>query len=197
MSQPPQPGQRLRHQPAHRATGTHRLAGQPPRDAAGATPPQLWQAARPDAQAVLSGQRAAVLLLRIGSPDDLHAYALRGAVFKTWVVGETLSIATTSACRPTCSSGATTTDSRSTSSSSTRHERRAACSRPHRRGRVATQTLCKNCGSLRKFLQISVGHPPMPLRSNAHRSSRLLRSMALSERLLAPPARMRTSTSRT
>ncbi len=31
-----------------------------------------------------------MLLLRIGSPDDLHAYALRGAVFKTWVVGETL-----------------------------------------------------------------------------------------------------------
>ena len=29
-------------------------------------------------------------LLRIGSPDDLHAHALRGAVFETWVVAETL-----------------------------------------------------------------------------------------------------------
>ena len=29
-------------------------------------------------------------LLRIASPDDLHAHAMRGAVFETWVVGETL-----------------------------------------------------------------------------------------------------------
>ncbi len=29
-------------------------------------------------------------LLRTVSPDDLHAHALRGAVFETWVVGETL-----------------------------------------------------------------------------------------------------------
>ncbi len=29
-------------------------------------------------------------LLRIASPDDLHAHALRGAVFETWVVSETL-----------------------------------------------------------------------------------------------------------
>jgi uncharacterized protein len=29
-------------------------------------------------------------LLRIAGPDDLHAHAMRGAVFETWVVGETL-----------------------------------------------------------------------------------------------------------
>ena len=29
-------------------------------------------------------------LLRIAGPDDLHAHALRGAVFETWVVGEVL-----------------------------------------------------------------------------------------------------------
>jgi uncharacterized protein len=29
-------------------------------------------------------------LLRIASADDLHAHAMRGAVFETWVVGETL-----------------------------------------------------------------------------------------------------------
>lgn len=29
-------------------------------------------------------------LLRISGPDDLHANAMRGAVFETWVVGETL-----------------------------------------------------------------------------------------------------------
>ena len=29
-------------------------------------------------------------LLRIASPDDLHAHAMRGAVFERWVVGETL-----------------------------------------------------------------------------------------------------------
>ena len=29
-------------------------------------------------------------LLRIGSPDELHTHAMRGAVFETWVVSETL-----------------------------------------------------------------------------------------------------------
>jgi hypothetical protein len=52
----------------------------------------------------------------------------------------------------------------------------------------------KNCGSFRRFLHIKANTPPTLLRRRASRSSRLLCSIACSDRLLTPPIRILTST---
>ena len=58
------------------------------RSAAAALPPQLRQAAGQDAQAVLPGQRAAVLpAAHRHAATTWRRTPLRGAIFETWVVG--------------------------------------------------------------------------------------------------------------
>ena len=59
---------------------------------------------------------------------------------------------------------------------------------------LRAQRRARNCGNLRRFLHMSVKTPPMRLRCKACRSSRLLRTIARNDRLLAPPVRIFTRT---